>query len=276
LARVSRKTPLFLLLDDLQWADEATLALVHYLATRVGQLPVIIVGTYRDSRLDTSPALVRTLEELLRTGLRPLKLGGLSQEAVGQAGETAPSLRQAARPTRTFPRICKTHTGFGIASGRFVPDAAIITARKKGTQTGIEKRMPQTKIAPYGSWKSPITSDLIVAQITGLSEVRLVGDDIYWLEGRPQEQGRNVIVRGPDGTAADITPAGFKDPPGPGEGPGIVVGPVGFEVDGIGGEDVIVNLVLPGAMNSDDDAAGLPLSNWTYGWITVGAFDFYN
>jgi hypothetical protein len=47
----------------------------------------------------------------------------------------------------------------------------------------------------YGSWRSPITSDLIVAQITSLSDVRLAGDDIYWLEGRPQEQGRNVIVR---------------------------------------------------------------------------------
>jgi dipeptidyl aminopeptidase/acylaminoacyl peptidase len=44
-----------------------------------------------------------------------------------------------------------------------------------------------------------------------LSDVRLDGDDIYWLEGRPQEQGRNVIVRaGADGTAADITPAGFN------------------------------------------------------------------
>jgi hypothetical protein len=49
--------------------------------------------------------------------------------------------------------------------------------------------MPPTKIAPHGSWKSPITSDLIVAQITILSDVRLAGYDIYWLEGRPQEQG---------------------------------------------------------------------------------------
>jgi dipeptidyl aminopeptidase/acylaminoacyl peptidase len=71
--------------------------------------------------------------------------------------------------------------------------------------------MPQTNIVPYGSWKSPITSDLIVAQITMLSDVRLDGDDIYWLEGRPQEQGRNVIVcAGPDGAAADITPANFN------------------------------------------------------------------
>jgi hypothetical protein len=37
--------------------------------------------------------------------------------------------------------------------------------------------MPQTKMAPYGSWRSPITSDLIVAQITVLSDVRLVGDE---------------------------------------------------------------------------------------------------
>jgi dipeptidyl aminopeptidase/acylaminoacyl peptidase len=71
--------------------------------------------------------------------------------------------------------------------------------------------MPQTKTAPYGSWKSPITSDLIVAQITSVSDVRIAGPDIYWLEGRPREQGRNVIVRaGPDGAATDITPAGFS------------------------------------------------------------------
>jgi dipeptidyl aminopeptidase/acylaminoacyl peptidase len=67
-----------------------------------------------------------------------------------------------------------------------------------------------TKTAPYGSWKSPITSDLIVAQSITLSDVRLDGDDICWLEGRPQEQGRSVVVRaGPDGRH-DITPAGYN------------------------------------------------------------------
>jgi dipeptidyl aminopeptidase/acylaminoacyl peptidase len=63
------------------------------------------------------------------------------------------------------------------------------------------------KTAPYGSWKSPITSDLIVAQSIALSEVRLDRGNVYWLEGRPQEQGRSVVVRGEeDGRAADITP----------------------------------------------------------------------
>jgi hypothetical protein len=51
------------------------------------------------------------------------------------------------------------------------------------------------KTAPYGSWKSPITSDLIAAQAISLSEPRLNGEQVYWLEGRPQELGRYVVVR---------------------------------------------------------------------------------
>jgi dienelactone hydrolase len=67
--------------------------------------------------------------------------------------------------------------------------------------------MPEPKTAPYGSWSSPITSDLIVASTIGLGEILLDGTDVYWLESRPQEGGRSVIVRrGPDGGIADITP----------------------------------------------------------------------
>jgi len=49
--------------------------------------------------------------------------------------------------------------------------------------------------APYGSWKSPITSTLIVERSIGLSDVRLDGDAIYWLEQRPREN-RYVVVCG--------------------------------------------------------------------------------
>ncbi|HLF79427.1 MAG TPA: S9 family peptidase [Dehalococcoidia bacterium] len=65
--------------------------------------------------------------------------------------------------------------------------------------------------APYGSWRSPITSDLIVSGTVGLSRPILVGDDIYWQEGRPLEGGRNVIVRRrPDGSTEDVNPAPFN------------------------------------------------------------------
>jgi dipeptidyl aminopeptidase/acylaminoacyl peptidase len=70
------------------------------------------------------------------------------------------------------------------------------------------------KTGPYGSWKSPITSDLIVAQSIALSEVRLEGGTIYWLEGRPQEQGRFVVVGAEDSGARaaprDLTPQPFN------------------------------------------------------------------
>jgi dipeptidyl aminopeptidase/acylaminoacyl peptidase len=71
--------------------------------------------------------------------------------------------------------------------------------------------MPETKIAPYGSWRSPITSDLIVAETIWPGKITLDGDDIYWIEMRPAEGGRYVIMRhAPDGQIADVTPAGFN------------------------------------------------------------------
>jgi dipeptidyl aminopeptidase/acylaminoacyl peptidase len=64
---------------------------------------------------------------------------------------------------------------------------------------------------PYGAWRSPITSDLIVGEAIGLGDILIDGADIYWIEGRPSEGGRNVVVRrGAGGTTSDITPAPFS------------------------------------------------------------------
>lgn len=69
----------------------------------------------------------------------------------------------------------------------------------KATSTGRQS-------SPYGSWRSPITADAIVAGVIGLSQIQLDGDDIYWVEQRPAEAGRNVVVRRrPDGSISDIT-----------------------------------------------------------------------
>ena len=67
------------------------------------------------------------------------------------------------------------------------------------------------EILPYGAWRSPITSDLIVAETIGLGDVLVDGTDIYWIEGRPSEGGRNVMVRrGPGGSVEDVTPPPFS------------------------------------------------------------------
>jgi dipeptidyl aminopeptidase/acylaminoacyl peptidase len=53
---------------------------------------------------------------------------------------------------------------------------------------------------------------LIVAQSIGLSEVRFDGDEIYWLESRPQEGGRSVVVRfiGWNSSSEDVTPEPYN------------------------------------------------------------------
>ncbi len=71
--------------------------------------------------------------------------------------------------------------------------------------------MPEPKIAPYGFWKSPITSDLIVSGSIGVSQLTLAGQDIYWVEMRPSEGGRNVIVRlDAAGVATDVNAPPFN------------------------------------------------------------------
>lgn len=71
--------------------------------------------------------------------------------------------------------------------------------------------MTEPQVASYGSWKSPLTSDLIVSATVGLGQIALDGADTYWVELRPSEGGRNCIVRRtPDGTISDVTPPGFN------------------------------------------------------------------
>ncbi len=71
--------------------------------------------------------------------------------------------------------------------------------------------MAERKVAPYGSWQSPITSNLIVAGTVGLSSVVASDDAVYWIESRPSEKGRSVIVtyRG-EGETEDCTPQPFN------------------------------------------------------------------
>ena len=68
-----------------------------------------------------------------------------------------------------------------------------------------------TNIAPFGAWKSPITTDLIVCDTVGLIELALDGDDVYWIEMRPNDAARYVIVRREaNGATTDLLPAPFS------------------------------------------------------------------
>jgi dipeptidyl aminopeptidase/acylaminoacyl peptidase len=66
-------------------------------------------------------------------------------------------------------------------------------------------------VAPYGSWKSPITAELFATSFLGVHDPAVEDGVVYWKEVRPKEGGRYVIVRlGEDGAIVDVTPKEFN------------------------------------------------------------------
>ncbi|WP_144151850.1 S9 family peptidase [Paraburkholderia sp. BCC1885] len=64
--------------------------------------------------------------------------------------------------------------------------------------------------APFGSWKSPVTAQLVVGESLRLGQPRIGSEGVYWTEGRPQEKGRHAVVRyRADGEVEELTVAPF-------------------------------------------------------------------
>lgn len=65
---------------------------------------------------------------------------------------------------------------------------------------------------PYGSWMSPIQPEDVVKAAVGFTQIATDGDDIYWVESRPHEGNRHVVVKYHLNTKTkeDITPHGFN------------------------------------------------------------------
>ena len=71
--------------------------------------------------------------------------------------------------------------------------------------------MPDATTAPFGSWKSSITSDLIITKSVRLQQIVVDGANVYWDESRPSEKGRSVVVRRDAlGVIEDVTPEPFN------------------------------------------------------------------
>jgi DNA-binding CsgD family transcriptional regulator/tetratricopeptide (TPR) repeat protein len=82
---LSSPAPALLVLEDLHWADEATLDVFMLLVRRAEAAPTLVVGTYRDDALENAHPLRRVLGEVATTtAVRRMKLAPLSPDAVGQ------------------------------------------------------------------------------------------------------------------------------------------------------------------------------------------------
>jgi adenylate cyclase len=82
---ISREAPLLVVLDDLQWTDQSSLLLMHYLARGVYRAPMLILGAYRDTDIDEKHVLTSVLTELNRERL--LKSLSLKRMSLDDASE---------------------------------------------------------------------------------------------------------------------------------------------------------------------------------------------
>ncbi|MCA1845613.1 MAG: AAA family ATPase, partial [Actinobacteria bacterium] len=83
LAACSRREPVLMILDDLQWAAKPTLLLLRHVARSAEPMKLLIVGTYRDTELHHDHPLVELLADFRRQpGVERLSLSGFDQTAV--------------------------------------------------------------------------------------------------------------------------------------------------------------------------------------------------
>lgn len=103
--------PLVLFLDDLQWADAATLALLEPLLADPEPGSLLLIGAYRDNELDASPRLAHTLAGLAAAGvaLQRIGLGPLRDEDL--VALVADTLRERAERVAPLARLVQGKTG---------------------------------------------------------------------------------------------------------------------------------------------------------------------
>jgi dipeptidyl aminopeptidase/acylaminoacyl peptidase len=71
--------------------------------------------------------------------------------------------------------------------------------------------LTEPTVAPYGAWESPFAISMLTVGVVALGEIRAAAGVRWWLEGRPDEKGRQVLVRrDPDGTETRLSPEGFN------------------------------------------------------------------
>jgi|GEM_PF-2583374 predicted ATPase len=89
LSALSGKKPIVIVLEDLHWADIASLKLLVHFVQGMAQSHIFVVGTYRDVEITRNHPLFQTLGDLTRLRIfSRMQLHGLDPDSVGKIIET--------------------------------------------------------------------------------------------------------------------------------------------------------------------------------------------
>src|ERR1700691_1683726 len=72
-------------------------------------------------------------------------------------------------------------------------------------------RTTSVQTAPYGTWPSPLSPEVMGGARVSLAGLQVVGDTVWWSESRPHEGGRMAVMRLPaGGVAEEVSPPGVS------------------------------------------------------------------
>ena len=118
-------TPALMLLDDLHWADDDSLALLSFLCRRIGNIPIAVIGTLRPwprNALDLVGSLTNDGDAVIDR-LRPLSEAGAAEMLTARAGTiSAPSARRGARLAAGNPLLLE-QVAATVRRGRRLPES---------------------------------------------------------------------------------------------------------------------------------------------------------
>ena len=223
LSRLTKQSPILLFLDDLHWADHASLALLAYLARGVSKLPVAIIGTLRSLTIEQEdPAIGQALLELEREGLATrVTLAELDGDELDQlmrvefGGEVAdPLLRWIRRTAGGNPlfatelaRLLRSSGGAVLANGewRLTAAGAQIDV-PRSAEAVIEKRLQrlapdELNLLQYASIDGRQFDSLVLSRLLGKDELEVLDalDPLERKHGLVESVGDMIL---PDGETA--------------------------------------------------------------------------
>ena len=190
------RAPLLCILEDLQWADESSLQLLHFLARQAESQPILILCTYNDTQRDQSLQLVQTERSLLSLGvgevrrLDPLSLEQVTELVCLTFGVDAEVVREFSALlfgwTRGNPFFLEEILKSLIASGRIglrsgtwigwdATDFALPASIRDAVLTRIGALSPDARgVAELTAIIGARASYALLASITGLTEAALL------------------------------------------------------------------------------------------------------
>jgi AAA ATPase domain len=147
LERLARHAPALVVLDDLQWADESTVALLRFVAQPYRPVPLVVIGAYRHDELGADAA--RTLAELASHG-EPMQLHGLSPDEVVELITAAAGVPAAGRWAAEVHRRTDGHPFFArqlteVLADPTRPAGAVPAAARDLVARRVERLSPDCR-----------------------------------------------------------------------------------------------------------------------------------